>query len=125
MLERDERIQLLFCGLALTCDRAELREMLAQLPAGAFAPGPTRSLYAALQSGSRDRVFESLQALGVRPAEGEKAFRSVFRHLRAAAGRQVRRRLTAELDAASRLMQPEQFDDYLRSRLRELQESKP
>lgn len=97
--------------------RQLLARLLAEVAPAAFAPDLQRQLFAALARG-RESVAVLLEALGVPVAEGQTAADAVIDKARDHGEREGQRALAHRLHAASRLMTPAEFREYLEKQVR-------
>lgn len=95
-----------------------LARLLAEVAPAAFAPDLQRQLFAALGRG-RESVAVLLGALGVPVAADQTAADAVIDKARDHGEREGQRALAHRLHAASRLMTPGEFREYLKKQVRE------
>lgn len=106
-------------GLALG-NRKLLAALEGASPEG-FTPGSQRNLFLALWR-SHEEVAKLLVGLGAEP--GKPAWQAVIDAVRRAGEVEAQRSAAGRISAASRLLSPEQFLDYLRKELSKLEEGR-
>ena len=115
-MQHEKQWLLLGCALA---NKHLAARIMAELEPGAFAAGHARSLFTAMHSGREGVRVQLSMLLGFNITRDARLCDAVLDAVQLDSQQAQQRQLAGEVDAAARLLAPEQFREWLAQRVGE------